>query len=107
MNFWVPPRICPLDSQNPPMTPKQYRPSTLIFSTDVQAFDFSLEDSPGLYCCVFSVIFVWDKIFFEVFFVLVQLVYHGSSHATLHMCTACSRIICSPFTDTPLAYTYL
>ena len=52
--------------------------------------DFSLEDSPELYCCVFSVIFVWDKIFFlRYFFRLVQLVYHGSSHAHLHMCTAC------------------
>ena len=90
------------------MTPKQYRPSALIFSTGIPAPDFSFEDSPELYYCAFSVIFVWYKTFFlRYFFELVQLVYHGSSHATLHMCTACSRIICSHFTDTRLAYTYL
>ena len=89
------------------MTPKQYRPSTLIFSTDVQAFDFSFEDSPELYCCVFQSFLCGTRYFFEVFFELVQLVYHGSSHVTFHMCTACTRIICSHFTDTLLAYTYL
>ena len=77
------------------MTPKQYHLSTSTFSTDIKAPDFGFKDSTELY---FRVIFVWDKtLFVRYFFELVQLVYHGSSHATLRMFTAYFTRYLQPF----------